>query len=321
MRYYSIIIPVYNRPQEVEELLETLTRQSYQNFEVLIIEDGSQFTCEDVVEKFTEKLDITYYFKENSGQGFTRNYGFERANGDYFIIFDSDCLIPPHYLQAVNEAIDQEHWDCFGGPDRAHDSFTIIQKAINYSMTSPFTTGGIRGNKKHIGQFNPRSFNMGLSRQVYKSVGGFIITRMAEDLEYSIRIIKAGFKTGLIPRAYVFHKRRTNLVQFFRQLHFFGRARINLSRFYPGELKFVHFFPAIFTLAFASILLFYWWYFPLFISGIVAFTFFFLVIFIDSAFKNKSLSVAALSILSAFIQLTAYGTGFMRELGKKITHK
>lgn len=317
MRFYSIIIPVYNRPQEVDELLASLTHQTFTNFEVLVIEDGSYNSCENVVEKYTEKLEVTYYFKENSGQGFTRNYGFDRANGDYFIVFDSDCLVPDHYLRAVDEAISNEGWDCFGGPDRAHASFTSTQKAINYSMTSPFTTGGIRGNKKHIGQFHPRSFNMGISRKVYETVGGFIITRMAEDLEYSIRIIKAGFKTGLIPEAYVYHKRRTSLLQFFRQLHFFGRARINLSRFYPGELKIIHFFPSLFTLAFILFPLFSIGYAPLFYVGLAAFSLLMVLIFLDSLLKNKSITVAFLSVVAAFIQLLAYGTGFIREFIKK----
>ena len=216
MRKYSIIIPVYNRPDEIKELLQSLTTQTYQHFEVLVIEDGSSRTCQHIVEQYSGKLDIRYFVKPNSGQGFSRNYGFERATGDYFVIFDSDCLIPDHYFTTVEAHLNKYYLDAYGGPDRAHPGFSPIQKAINYSMTSLFTTGGIRGNKKRVGgAFHPRSFNMGLSRQVYEKVGGFTITRMGEDIIYTISIIEQGFKTGLIAEAYVYHKRRTNFRQFF----------------------------------------------------------------------------------------------------------
>ncbi len=192
--FFSVIIPVYNRPDEVRELLQSLTEQTYRNFEVVIIEDGSSDSCESVVDNFHNELDITYHYKENSGQGFSRNVGFEIANGDYFIIFDSDCLIPPHYFKTVNKRLKTDWLDAYGGPDRAHKSFTPLQKAISYSMTSPFTTGGIRGNEQHSGTFHPRSFNMGISREVFEETGGFKITRMGEDIEFSIRIIRNGFK-------------------------------------------------------------------------------------------------------------------------------
>src|SRR5882757_5225810 len=246
--FFSIIIPLYNRPHEIKELLESLTLQTYKQFEVLIIEDGSVNDAEQIVQSFSVILDVSYYVKPNSGQGFSRNYGFERAKGDYFIIFDSACLIPPNYLQIVKDSLTKNWLDAYGGPDEAHPSFTPTQKAISYSMTSPFTTGGIRGNKKGIGQFHPRSFNMGISRQVWEKAGGFIITRLAEDIEYSIRIHSLGFKIGLIPEAIVYHNRRTDFVKFYKQLHFFGRARINIYKFFPGQLKLVHFFPTVFTL-------------------------------------------------------------------------
>ena len=201
--FFSIIIPLYNRPQEIKELLESLVLQTYKQFEVLVIEDGSVDDAGEIVKDFSDKLDVKYFVKENEGQGFTRNYGFERAKGDYFVIFDSDCLIPEDYFQIVNDSLNSDWLDAYGGPDASHPSFTPVQKAISYSMTSPFTTGGIRGNKKGIGQFHPRSFNMGVSRAVWEKAGGFIITRSAEDLEYSIRIHSLGFKIGLIPDAKV----------------------------------------------------------------------------------------------------------------------
>lgn len=318
MRLYSVIIPVYNRPAEIRELLESLTKQTYTHFEVLVIEDGSDSKCDDIVASFTENLNVTYFYKPNSGQGFSRNYGYERANGDYYVVFDSDCIIPPHYFETVEKHLNADYLDAYGGPDRAHEDFTVIQKAISYSMTSLFTTGGIRGRKQHIGTFHPRSFNMGISREVFEKTGGYIIPFMGEDIEFSIRIIENGFKTGLIPDAYVYHKRRTSLGQFFRQLHFFGRARINVSRFYASEMKAVHFFPLLFLMAVVLYL-----FLPLinlqwFVWGGLAFSVYFFLIFSDSTLKNKSVGVGLVSIAAAFIQLSAYGIGFLTEGIRKI---
>jgi glycosyltransferase involved in cell wall biosynthesis len=319
--FFSIIIPLYNRPQEIKELLETLTLQTYKQFEVLVIEDGSVDDAADIVKSFSDKLNVKYFVKNNEGQGFTRNFGFERAKGDYFVIFDSDCLIPENYLQIVNDALAKDYLDAYGGPDAAHPSFTPIQKAISYAMTSPFTTGGIRGNKKKIGQFHPRSFNMGISRQVWEKAGGFIITRSGEDIEYSIRIHSMGFKIGLIPEAKVYHKRRTNFLQFYKQLHFFGRARINVYKFFPNELKLVHFFPAIFTLSllFTAVSNIFHWQIAVLCNFILALII--LLIFFHSWSKNKSAKIAFLSLIASFIQLTAYGLGFMQDFVKRVILK
>ena len=315
---FSIIIPLYNRPQEIKELLETLTLQTYKQFEVLVIEDGSVNDAADIVKSFEGKLDVRYFTKVNEGQGFTRNFGFERAKGDYFIIFDSDCLIPENYLQIVNDRLSTDWLDAYGGPDDAHPSFTAVQKAISYSMTSPFTTGGIRGNKKGIGQFHPRSFNMGISRKVWEKVGGFIITRSGEDIEYSIRIHSAGFKIGLIPDAKVYHKRRTNFLQFYKQLHFFGRARINVYKFFPGELKLVHFFPAVFTLGIIFTLIANILRWPIAVICNYFLALLVLLIFFHAWWKNKSIKVAFLSIIASFTQLIAYGLGFMQDFWKRV---
>jgi glycosyltransferase involved in cell wall biosynthesis len=316
--FFSIIIPLYNRPQEIKELLDTLVLQTYRNFEVLVIEDGSVNDAEQIIASFMDKLNLRYFKKVNEGQGFTRNFGFQHAKGEYFIIFDSDCLIPADYLEIVNNSLATNYLDAYGGPDGAHASFTPTQKAISYSMTSPFTTGGIRGNKKGIGQFHPRSFNMGISRQVVEKVGGFIITRLGEDIEYSIRIHTAGFKIGLIPDAIVYHKRRTNFVQFFKQLHFFGRARINISKFFPKELKAVHFFPAVFTLGIISAIIFNLLQWQIAVLANVVLVIFILLIFFHAWWKNKSAKIAFLSIIAAFTQLTAYGIGFMQDFWKRI---
>jgi len=319
--FFSIIIPLYNRPQEIDELLATLVTQSYTQFEVLVIEDGSSLKAKEIVERYAGELDIRYFYKENAGQGFARNYGFERAKGDYFIIFDSDCLIPQDYLEIVKDYLFDHHLDAYGGPDAAHESFTPVQKAISYGMTSIFTTGGIRGNKKHVGQFHPRSFNMGVSREVWEKAGGFKITRLGEDIEYSIRIHSLGFKIGLIPGARVFHKRRTSLIQFYKQIHFFGRARINIYKHFPSELKMVHFFPAVFTLGILAVIILNIFHSPLAYAGNVFLLVYFMLIFFHSLILNKSLKVAFLSIISSFIQLTAYGLGFIQDFIKRIVLK
>lgn len=311
---YSIIIPIYNRPQELQELLECLAVQTVKNFEVLVVEDGSSLTCQHVVAAFEARLNIRYFFKPNEGQGFARNYGMVHAQGDFFIILDSDALLEPNYLAEVDQAIQKQQLDMYGGPDRDHPSFSPIQKAISYSMTSPFTTGGIRGSKKNLGgTFHPRSFNMGFSRKVYDTVGGFKITRMGEDIELSIRVLKAGFKSALLPNAFIYHKRRTSFGQFYKQLFFFGRARINIARFFPDELKLVHYFPLVFTLGLFGGLLAGLFISPLLKLTLWCYGIFSLLIVVHSSYINKSIWIGTLSLRAAFTQLIAYGLGFAKE--------
>lgn len=311
---FSVIIPVYNRPGEVRELLESLTHQSYDDFEVLIVEDGSEETCEEIVDRFRSSLKLHYFYKENSGQGFSRNYGFERASGDYYVVFDSDCVIPPHYLRTVRDHLEKEPLDAWGGPDRAHRAFSRLQKAISYAMTSPLTTGGIRGNRRHAGTFHPRSFNMGISAEVFRRTGGYRITRMGEDIEFSLRIIRSGFRTGLIPEAFVYHKRRGSLGGFFRQAHFFGRARINIGRFFPGEIKWVHTLPALFAVGLLFYLTLPFWNPALFGWLSVPLGIYLASILLHAGWKQRDPAVGVLSVAAALVQLTAYGTGFLREL-------
>jgi GT2 family glycosyltransferase len=236
---------------------------------------------------------------------------------DYFVVFDYDCIIPPHYFETVNRYLQKHPIDAYGGPDRAHPDFTPVQKAISYAMTSPLSTGGTRGNEKHVGTFHPRSFNMGISREVYEQTGGYRITRMGEDIEFSIRIIESGFSTALIENAFVYHKRRTNIIQFFKQLHFFGRARINISRFYPNEVKFIHFLPALFTLGIIFFFTLPFWDLSLFRLLSVPFLAFNALILFHAAYKNKSLNIGILSVVAVFTQLTAYGIGFLQEAWTK----
>ena len=319
MIFFSIIIPVYNRPDELRELLLSLTRQTYTDFEVLVVEDGSKDKADQVVAELSDQLRIRYFYKENAGQGFARNYGFARATGDYFVIFDSDALIPPHYFAVVRQQLADTWLDAYGGPDAAHPDFTPVQKAISYSMTSPFTTGGIRGSKKNLGgTYHPRSFNMGLSRTVWETIGGYKLSRMGEDIEFAIRIIENGFRTGLITDAFIYHKRRTSFGQFFRQLRFFGRARINIARYYPRELKLVHTFPALFTVFVCSVPLWALVHPILLGLAIGTLVLFSALILIDAARKEKSLYVGLLSVEAAFVQLTGYGTGFISEGWKRL---
>ena len=310
---YSFIIPVYNRPDEVDELLDSLTRQTLSDFEVIVVEDGSAIPCQEVVDKYADRLTIHYYYKDNSGPGQTRNYGVERADGEYMLILDSDCILPEGYLQAVEDELQRQKADAFGGPDRAHDSFTDVQKAINYAMTSFFTTGGIRGGKKKLDKFYPRSFNMGVRKEVYQALGGFSKMRFGEDIDFSIRIFKGGYACRLFPEAWVWHKRRTDLKKFFKQVHNSGIARINLYKKYPESLKLVHTLPALFTLGVAFLLLA-----SLFWGGSLSLLVLFaLIVCVDSSLQNKSLKIGLLSVAASFIQLTGYGTGFLRAWWKR----
>jgi glycosyltransferase involved in cell wall biosynthesis len=252
---YSFIVPVYNRPEEVDELLQSMTTLTLQDFEVIIVEDGSSIPCLDVCNKYDGKLDIHYYNKPNSGPGLSRNYGAERASGEYIIILDSDVVLPEGYLEAVDNELNREPVDAFGGPDKAHESFTDIQKAISYSMTSFFTTGGIRGGKKKLDKFYPRSFNMGIRRDVFRQMKGFSNMRFGEDIDFSIRIFKEGHSCRLFPEAWVWHKRRTDFRKFFRQVFNSGIARINLYKKYPDSLKLVHLLPMVFTVGVIALVL------------------------------------------------------------------
>ncbi len=309
---YSIIIPVYNRPLELGDLLQSLTKQIFKDFEVLIIEDGSTITSEKIFEKYTDKLSIQYFFKPNSGPGPSRNFGFEKANGKYFVIFDSDCQIPSHYLESVEKSLATEKLDAWGGPDRGHENFTPIQQAMAYTMSSVFTTGGIRGGKSK--NFQPRSFNMGISREVFKITGGFHFDRFAEDIELSIRMKKMGLRVGLIPDAFVYHQRRATFKEFFKQVSNFGKGRVLVGRAHPGEIKMVHWYPTLFLLGLVALLPILLINLQLGILEILCYTLYLLAIGYDSFKKTNSIQVALLSIPSAIVQLTGYGWGFLREI-------
>ena len=317
---FSLIIPVYNRPDEVDELLESLSQSTYTDiFEIVLIEDGSTLASKDVASKYGDRLDISYYFKKNSGPGDSRNYGMKKARGDYFIIFDSDCIIPKEYLSAVDAALSKNYVDCFGGPDRALDSFSDIQKAINFAMTSFLTTGGIRGGSEKIDKFQPRSFNMGLSRKAFEASKGFGNIHPGEDPDLSIRLWNLGFETRLIPDAYVYHKRRIDWDKFSVQVNKFGKARPILNSWYPKHNKLTFFFPSVFIIGlFCSFLVMLIFNFDL---PLQLYFVYFLVLFLTSAYQNKSIKIAYLSLIAVWKQFYGYGTGFMKSYYKIIILK
>ena len=315
---FSIIIPVYNRPQEIDELLESLCHQTFKDFEVVVVEDGSREKCDLVCDKYRDRLSVSYHFKPNSGPGPSRNYGAERSQGEYLIILDSDVIVPENYLAIVKEELDREPCDAFGGPDRAHPSFTPIQKAINYAMTSFLTTGGIRGGKRKMDKFYPRSFNLGIKKSVYEALGGFAPMRYGEDIDLSTRIFKNGYSCRLFPEAFVYHKRRVKFSSFFRQVKHSGEARVVLKNKYPDTFKLVHLLPSAFVvgnllLVMLGIFHHWLWFAPI--------LFYALAIFIDSLAKNKSLEVALLSIPAAYCQLFGYGLGFLGAAWRDILSK
>ncbi|NUY82271.1 glycosyltransferase [Flavobacterium sp. MAH-1] len=308
--YFSVIVPVYNRPDEMQEFLESLAQSTFAKpFEVVIVEDGSSIPCKHVAESYSSKLQISYYFKPNSGPGDSRNFGMEKAVGDYFLIFDSDCLIPKEYLSIVDTELEKNYVDCFGGPDAAHPSFSDIQKAINFAMTSIMTTGGIRGGSETVDKFQPRSFNMGLSRKAFESSGGFGDIHPGEDPDLSIRLWEMGFKTRLFSRAYVFHKRRIDWNKFYKQVNKFGKARPILDSWYPKYAKLTFFAPTVFVLgAILAVLLAFFgiWHF------VFAYVFYFAFAFILSASQNN-LKIGAYSIVAIAIQFYGYGVGFLKS--------
>ncbi len=311
---FSIIVPVYNRPGEISDLLESLAAQSDRGFEAVIVEDGSTVPCGDVCRAYEGKVPLQYFFKDNEGRSPARNYGMDRARGDYFVFVDSDCILPPGYIASLRKALEENYSPCFGGPDDAHASFSPLQKAINVSMTSLLTTGGIRGGKVSMEKFTPRTFNMGFSREVYAKVGGFR-EMFSEDIDMSTRIRRAGFSIALFRSVKVFHKRRISMRKFWRQVHVFGMSRITLKLLYPGSMKLVHTLPALFTLGSAALVLlaiFWKWWCVLPLAAWLA------AVWIDALIASRSLKVSLLTLLTSPIQLLGYGTGFIRAYTRSI---
>jgi glycosyltransferase involved in cell wall biosynthesis len=312
--FFSLIIPVYNRPDEVQELLQSLTLQDYAlPYEVVVIEDGSSLPCGDVIAQFKDRLNISYYYKPNSGPGDSRNYGMKVAQGNYFLILDSDCILPPHYLSSIAARLQQRYVDCFGGADAALDSFSDVQKAINFAMTSLFTTGGIRGKSERIGKFQPRSFNMGISKKAFEASGGFGNIHPGEDPDLSMRLWKLGFDTSLFSESYVYHKRRIDWAKFTKQVSKFGKARPVLDKWHPEYKKVSFLFPTLFILGFfLSVVLFL-------LTGIyfLFFTYavYFVLVFITASAQNN-IKIGALAVVAVFIQFYGYGMGYLESFFK-----
>lgn len=311
---FSFIIPVYNRPDEIEELLESLTKQTYKNpFSIIIVEDGSTIPCEHIVDKYKAKLSITYYLKYNSGPGDSRNFGMSQSNGDYFIILDSDCILPENYLTEVSKSLTEKYVDCFGGPDAMLPNFSPVQKAINFAMTSVITTGGIRGGSEKIEKFQPRSFNMGISKKAFEASKGFSNIHPGEDPDLSIRLWKLGFQTKLVSQAFVYHKRRIDWEKFYIQVNKFGKARPILNHWYPEYVKPTFFLPALFVIVFIigvfSLVFTFDWILKLYFAYTVA-------IFLVSSYQNKSVYVGYLSIIAVWKQFFGYGLGFIESFFK-----
>ncbi|NQY08940.1 MAG: glycosyltransferase [Flavobacteriales bacterium] len=312
--FYSIIIPVYNRPDHIQEVLECLVDQTYKNFEILIVESGSPIKSDKVVESFQDKLKIRYFFKRNDGQGFSRNYGMERAEGEYFIIFDSDLIIPSSYMQTVEDSLTDNYLDVYGGPDKAHSSFTMVQKAVDFVLTSFITTGGSRGGATSVGKYRPRSFNMGISKKVFKATKGYLLPFLGEDIEFSIRIEKMGFQSGLIEGAYVYHKRKESLWGFYQQMHFFGRARININRFHKGNIKLMHLIPLGFLGYLYLLLICMIWYQEDGAIVVVPLLAHASLIYVVATVALRNPITAVLALIAAYCQLVGYGSGLVREV-------
>jgi len=310
--FYSLIIPVYNRPDDMREVLEGLTKQTYANFEVIVVESGSTVKSDQVVADFNNQLDIHYAPTGNHGQGFSRNYGMDQAKGDFLIILDSDIIVPSDYLQHVHDGIQQQQLDAFGGPDRGHSSFTPVQKAVDFALTSFLTTAGTRGRKKQVGAYHPRSFNMGFSREVYEATGGYRIPNCGEDIDLSIRIHQQGFNVGLIPEAYIYHKRKRTLAGFWQQMVWFGKSRINLARLFPGSLKLIYFLPLAFYayLLLTLVLLFAFPSFGKWLAFLLGT--YILAVCVEGSIRYRSVRVGVLSIFTALTVFLGYGYGLIK---------
>jgi glycosyltransferase involved in cell wall biosynthesis len=315
--FFSVIIPVYNRPEELTELLNSLTLQTHRDFEVIVIEDGSAKTSELAVQSFLDQISIVYLSQPNQGQGFARNYGMAQANGDFFVILDSDVILPKDYLSILSSTVPIRKLDAFGGPDAAAPDFSVLQKAMDFAMTSFWTTGGIRGKLKDPSKFQARGFNMGVSKIVFSITGGFLDPNRGEDIEWSIRIKKAGFQLELVEKAFVYHKRKNTISSFAKQAFSFGRNRVNVSRFHPEAIKLVHFLPTAFTLFLVSMIPFSFLEHSIVVFQSLVIGLWFGMILVDSFRRYRSLSVSLLSLVTSLTQLVGYGLGLVFELAIK----
>jgi glycosyltransferase involved in cell wall biosynthesis len=316
--YFSVVIPVYNRPEELKELLKSLASQTIQDFEVVIVDDGSDFNSKEIAQEFQEEIRINYIYQDNLGQGFARNNGMRLAQGEFFVILDSDVILPKSYLEVLKTAIVRSSLDAFGGPDAAMEDFSPLQKAMDFAMTSFWTTGGIRGKLRNPAKYQARGFNMGVSKKVFETTGGFLDPNQGEDIEWSIRIKKAGFKLELVEEAFVYHKRKNTLITFAKQGFAFGRNRVNVSRFHPDAIKLVHFLPSLFLVFCITAIITGVLDSQIFQLQIFILLVWLIAIFVQSSFRYKSISVGFYSLFTSFAQLWSYGLGLIYELIRKL---
>lgn len=315
---FSVIIPTFNRRDEVHDLLISLQKQTFdhQRFEVIIVDDGSTDGTNHLVESMRSSVDfrLRFFQQDHAGPGLARNLGMTQAAGEYFLFIDSDCLADERWLEGLANAIEQEQPLAFGGPDGVLPEFSPLQKAIDYAMTSFLTTGGMRGHtRKRLAKFYPRSYNMGIHRSIFAKLGGMNNLRHGQDLEFSRRIVASGAKVIYIPAAIVYHKRRTSLQKFFRQIFNWGVARINLTKIDQAILEPLHFMPAVGADTFIVLTILapfcricrYLWLLSsgagLLILGVIV---------IDAYRRYRQVKPALLAPLVALTQVFAYGFGF-----------
>jgi len=323
---YSIIIPCFNRADEVAELLESISQLKFDpaQFEIIISDDGSTDNTKKLVEQNKSKLqcDLIYLTQNNSGPGAARNHAMENANGDFFIFIDSDVTLSADWLFHIDLTLVEKKADAFGGPDSYREDFSPFLKAVNYSMTSFITTGGLRGKKgKKLARFYPRSFNMGLSRELWKKIGGFGSLRHGQDIEFSHRIIESGAQVIFIDQAVVYHKRRTNLRRFYKQVFNWGVARINLYKINKKMLEPLHSIPAVLTFVAVTLLvlsLIFDLIKTIVLWGFSAGILILIYSMIDSIRIYKSIKPALWLPLVMPAQVLGYGFGFIYNAVRRI---
>jgi len=312
---YSLILPTFGRPDEVENYLESMVLQKQKNFEVIVVDGSPDDILHPVIEKYKAKLDLHYFHERGLKASESRNLGCEKARGDFLVFIDSDCVVPPDYFIKIDSFLKQHpEVDAYGGPDAADSSFSPFQKAVNYAMTSMLTTGGIRGRKKHIGKYQLRGFNMGVKREVFFAVGRYSGMQVAEDIDLSMRLQKAGYTTVLIAEAFVFHRRKATFNNFFRQLYFHGKGRIDLHLKHGDALKLVHMLPGFFVLYLIAGIASLFIFLPLFYFFLGTLIFYLLSIFFDATIRNRSFCVGILSMATSMELLVAYGLGVWRNI-------
>jgi len=323
---FSIIIPSFNRVDEITALLVSMEELRFprSQFELIIADDGSTDETLHFIKSYSSAsgLNLILVSQSNQGPGAARNLGVAAASGDFFIFIDSDVTVPGHWLEEISKQLQLEGGQAFGGPDTYRDDFPALLKAINHSMNSFLTTGGLRGKKgKSLARYYPRSFNMGLSRALWEKTGGFSKLRHGQDIEFSHRLHQAGAKILFIPKAFVFHKRRTSLKKFFKQVFNWGVARINLYKMNPSMLEPLHALPAVASAGYLLLSLMAFFH-PVLKQIWLVFSAFGLLLLLFSSAQAlrqyRSIAVALYVPLVIPIQIFGYGIGFIYNFIRRV---